>query len=267
MADISNIERQQRILDLINKERRASVKELSTLFNTSEVTVRNDLNKLSKQGYIIRTHGGAIYTDENRNRNTKHVPGNNLQNSMKEDIGKVATSFVKNGDVIFIGSSITAYNMVPYLEQKHDITIITNSIRVLCSLANMHNIHVITIGGKLKKETMSMVNYSFENILKVINIGKVFLGADGFTIEDGLTAIYEEEVQIKKKILEKCKIIYALIDSTKWGKTSLIKLVETDSIDKFITDANAPRDMINQLQRKGIETILTGPLKNHTLIY
>lgn len=266
MEDFSNIERQQMIFNIIKNSGRASVKDLSKKFNISEVTIRFDLNKLAKKGRIARTHGGAIYI-EGTETDTEEESKDRYEEGAKEYIGKAAASFVKNKDVIFIGGSTTVTKMIPHIVTKKDVTIITNSIEVICRLADTPHIHILSIGGKVNRETRSMVNYSFDDILQTINVGKVFLGADGFTIEDGLTALFEEEVEIKKKIIEKSKQIFALVDSTKWGTTSLIKLVETNRIDKMITDSDAPQEMIEQLHALEVETILTGELKNHTLIY
>lgn len=164
----------------------------------------------------------------------------NLQQDTKRRIGKAAAELIQNGDIIFVGGSTTVVAMIPYLQGKQDLTIITNSLEIAYKLGHSTNFDIITIGGIIKRETFSLVGYSFENIIQEINIGKTFLSAAGFTIENGLTDINQEELKIWKRILEKTKKIFALIDSTKWGKISLITFLETNKIDTIITDPNAP---------------------------
>ena len=117
MKDNENIyieERHKRIFDLIKEKGRVTVKELSRFFNISGVTIRNDLKVLSDNGFIVRTHSGAIYTEQNG----AELPINIRKTKQKEykvNIGEKAASLVTDGEVIFIDASTTACEMVPFL--------------------------------------------------------------------------------------------------------------------------------------------------------
>lgn len=63
-------ERLNSILEMISYSGRVTVKELSEAFNISLVTIRKDLKQLEKEGRVVRTHGGAISSEEISN----HVP-------------------------------------------------------------------------------------------------------------------------------------------------------------------------------------------------
>ena len=249
-------ERQIQILKILEKKGRATVSELSKLFNTSGVTIRFDLNKLSSEGQIKRTHGGAIYIGEKQKSELPFDMRKKRQQDAKTSIGKAAAELIEDGDIVFIGGSTTAVSMIPYLQNKQGVTIITNSLEIAYKLAHLTHLDIITIGGKIKRETLSLVGYSFENIIQEINIGKVFLSGAGFTIEDGLTDINHEEIVMRRKILEKTKKIIALVDSTKWGKVSLVTFVETNKINTIITDSGAPEDIVSRLNKLGVNTIL-----------
>ena len=57
------LERQKKILDYLNKNRKATTKELSQLLDVSTTTIRTDLNQMDRENLITKTHGGAVYND------------------------------------------------------------------------------------------------------------------------------------------------------------------------------------------------------------
>ena len=58
------IERQARIKEILLKEKRVDVIELSKMFSVTEVTIRRDLDKLAREGFLIKTYGGAVLNEE-----------------------------------------------------------------------------------------------------------------------------------------------------------------------------------------------------------
>jgi DeoR family transcriptional regulator of aga operon/DeoR family fructose operon transcriptional repressor len=243
-------------MQIIKEERRASVKKLSELFNTSEVTIRADLKKLSENGLIKRTHGGAVYNGENNKKELPFEIRRMYKRQEKCEIGKAAANVIRDGEVVFIGGSTTAIEITPHLIDKRDLTVITNSLEIAHRMINT-DVYLIIMGGALKRETLSLVGYSCEYILNEINISKAFFSAAAFSIEDGLTDINQEEIQIRKRIIKKTKKIIALVDSSKWNKTSLVTFLNTSELDTIITDSNAPMDVVESLINMGIEVIST----------
>lgn len=56
-------QRRLKILNLIREDGHAKVQDLSKIFKVTDVTIRQDLEKLEKMGYIEREHGGALLKD------------------------------------------------------------------------------------------------------------------------------------------------------------------------------------------------------------
>ena len=107
-------ERQHRIVELLKKNRRFTVIELSQVFNISGATIRSDLKELAEQGKLIRTHGGAMYNQESG----AEFPFNlrkTRRKRIKEQIGREAAKLISEGEVIFIDASTTASAMLPFL--------------------------------------------------------------------------------------------------------------------------------------------------------
>ncbi len=257
MKDNENIyteERHKKIFDLIKEEGRITVKELSSIFNISGVTIRNDLKVLSDNGYILRTHGGAIYSEQNGTELPINIR-KNKQKDCKVNIGKKAASLVTDGEVIFIDASTTACEMVPFLEGKNEVTVITNSLDVAYRLALSTNLNIIILGGTIRRKSLSVVGGEIENIFPDVNISKAFFGAWGISIKEGLTDVNPKEIKIKKNVVFRSKTIIGLIDSSKWGKVSFGTFVQTEQLDIIITDEKAPEEIEKKLKEKNI-TIL-----------
>ena len=53
------IQRREKIMELLREDGSAKVIALAKLFKVTEVTIRQDLEKMEKDGLIIREHGGA----------------------------------------------------------------------------------------------------------------------------------------------------------------------------------------------------------------
>lgn len=247
-------ERQKEILNLIKEKNRLTVKELSTYFNISEVTIRSDLNILSKNGNIIRTHGGAIYVEELKSE-LPISQRKDKQKEIKKNIGMSASGLINDGEVIFIDASTTAGEIIPFLKNKNEIIVITNSLEFAYMLAVSTTVEIIMLGGTVRRESLSVVREAVGDIIPDVKISKAFFGAWGFSLKDGLTDVNPREIKVKKRIAEKSREIIALVDSSKWGKVSYGTFIETDDIDVLITDLQAPDDMIYQLKRKGLRVI------------
>jgi len=249
------IERQNKILDLLREKKKATVNDLSKFFKISGVTARNELKELAKSGKIIRTHGGAIYIDNSEAEGIYNYRKN--QNiTQKKRIVKVASTLINDGEVIFIDASTTASHIIPFLNEKMELTVVTNSVEVAHILATSSLINILLIGGKIRREALSTTGYPVDYILKDINLSKAFMGASGFTIEEGLTDVNQEEINIKKYIVEKSKSTIALIDSSKCGKVSFGTFAETKRISIFITDKKTPKGMIDKLKSIGVKVLI-----------
>lgn len=247
-------ERLSLIHDRIVKNGRVTVKELSNDFKISEVTIRHDLNYLAKTGKIIRTHGGAIPAQGDK----AELPFDTRRDTSKEiknHIARAASDLVSDGEVIFIDASTTAFEMIPCLNNKREVTVITNSLENAYLMARTTTLDVIILGGKVRKGVLSTISERESDRLDGIKISKAFFGAWGFTLDDGLTDVNPDEIKTKRSVAHNSREIIALIDSSKWGKVSYGTFVETENISVIISDTNCPLEYVQDLEAKDIKII------------
>jgi DeoR/GlpR family transcriptional regulator of sugar metabolism len=246
-------ERRQQIAQLLGALQRVTVPELSQLFSVSEVTIRKDLTWLEAHKLAVRTHGGAILASSfNEVGLDVREP---LQRTEKECIGAVAAGYVQHGETIALDASTTALAMIPFLKEKHELTVVTNGLRAGMDLINTSSASVLILGGMLRQESFSLVGTWGTALLQQIHIGKVFVSARGFTLCEGLTDANAEEVELKRAIVEAAKEVIAIIDHSKWRQVAFATFCPLDRIKLIITDMQAPTDMIEQVRENGINVL------------
>jgi DeoR/GlpR family transcriptional regulator of sugar metabolism len=250
-------ERRKEIVRLLEEEQRVTVPELSQHFAVSEVTIRKDLGWLEAQGLVRRTHGGAILTAAGSPPSEMSFDlRERLQFEEKERIGQAAASYVQDGETIALDASTTALAMAPFLRSKHDLTVVTNSVRTGLELLQAPTLSVLLLGGMLRRESYSVVGTWGRSILQQVNISKAFVGARGLTLRAGLTDVHAEEVELKRAIVEAANEVIAVLDSTKWNQVTLATFCPLERLKLIITDTQAPAQMVKQVRKLGVEVLL-----------
>lgn len=253
-------ERQDEIARLITDNGRARVADLSVRFGVSAVTIRKDLLVLEGEDRVVRTHGGAIAP-----RNTGPEPAfavrERLQRDVKARMGAAAAARINDGESIVLDASTSALSIARHLKERpvwHALTVVTNSIRSASELAGTQGVTVLMLGGRVRWEALSVVGPLGDAVFRRVNVQKAFLGAAGFTIEEGLSDATEEKAQIKRSMVNAARDVYAVVDHTKWGRIASVTFCRTDRLSGVFTDDEAPADMVAVLRGMGTEVIGPG---------
>ncbi len=232
-----NREREKLILEIMLKEKRVEVKKLSNLLYASEPSVRRDLASLENQGLIRRIHGGAVL-NENGSGETK-IPF--LIRELEESnekliIARKAASLVKDGDIIFLDASSSAFNMIPFLSDKKDITVITNGIKAINALCEYkgNNVKVISTGGKVHTTCLALVGEDAFRTIEQYNADVCFFACRGLSEDGRLTDIAPDEDYVRLKMIEHSKKTYLLCTAEKIGKVYYHNICHLDKISGAI---------------------------------
>lgn len=217
--------RQEKILKMLSNNEISSTEDIMKELNISVSTLRRDLMKLEQEKKINLLHGGGVRLVP-KNTEMNIVTKLELNKDSKEKIARRAAFLVEDGDVIFLDPSSTTYLMIPYLANK-DITVITNGISHITQLVAL-DIPCMMIGGSIKKTTNSCIGPIAENNLKSLYFNKCFLGASGFSVSSGITNHDINERVIKLLALKNSSQPYFLLDHTKYGNITLVKVAELD---------------------------------------
>ena len=184
-----------------------------------------------------------------------------MQQREKAAIGEAAAAHVADGESILIDASTTSLYLVRELMRRglgQSLTIVTNSIRLATETASRPDVVVLLMGGRVRGRSLSLVGQLGDSVLQRVNVHKAFVGAAGFTLEEGLTETTEEEAQIKRVMVAAAREVYALIDNSKWGRVASATFCPAEGLTGVFTDADAPREMVRALEDKGIEVMVHG---------
>ena len=154
------IERQKRIMEILQEVGAVQVSKLSSEFQVAEETIRRDLEKLEKQEKLLRTHGGAVPLDD-----SKHEPSLEKRKKLnvegKQRVARAAAELVSPGDTVFLDASTTTYYIARELKNIQNITVVTNSLQTIECLASIPGIKVIGTGGNVSEnQSFVLINYN-----------------------------------------------------------------------------------------------------------
>ncbi len=246
--------RRQAILSALDETEELSVVELSRRLDVSEVTIRQDLEVLQQQNLLLRTRGGAVKVNTLPELSFEYRQ--QQQAEQKARIGQAAAQLVRPGDALVIDASTTSQAMIPFLKNIPDLTVLTNSLKVSMSLLRMPQINVMMPGGSLRRDAISLIGHHNTGFFDGLNVRVGFFGARGITVDQGLTDINLQEAQMKRKFVEMCQTVVAVMDGSKWGQIAVVTFANLDEVQCIITDHSAPKDLVETVRARGVEVNL-----------
>jgi DeoR/GlpR family transcriptional regulator of sugar metabolism len=141
------------------------------------------------------------------------------------------------------------------LRHRRNLTVITNSLLVINTLANIPEITVVSLGGLLRQSEMSMIGHITEQALAEVHAHKIIIGIRALDVEHGLTNDYLPETMTDRAILACGDEVIIVADHTKCGRVSTASVAPITIINKLVTDTKAPSDFIEALEANGVEVI------------
>lgn len=248
------VERRNQILEKLQEERRVVVSELSQLYHVSEETIRRDLDKLEKEGLIVKSYGGAVINDNTNidlpfNVRKKH----NVQG--KQKIAELVASLVNDGEHIMLDASSTAVFIAKALKQKKRLTVVTNSIEVLLELSDVPEWNVITPGGILREGFLALVGPKAVSGIASYNVEKTFLSCKAFDPDRGFSDTSEEFVQVKQTMMSAGKECILAVDSSKFYKLAFSTVGDLKDIDRIITDKKPDDYVLKLCEEANVEVL------------
>lgn len=248
------LERQKRILEILNSDGAVLVSRLASEFQVTEETVRRDLEKLEKQEVLTRTHGGAVLIDEGTYELSLEKR-KKINMDSKEKVAEIAAKYIVPGDTVFLDASTTTFCMSKAIKKMKNVTVITNSIRIINELSNSENVKVIAVGGLVSNNQSFVGNVAESTIENCYFASKMFFSSKGITDDAGILDSNESECAIKQKMLSNTKTKFYVCDKSKIGRVGFVKLSTFDKINYVITDGEFDESYKEKFEEYNIEVI------------
>ena len=237
------ISRHTQIIELVNQSKRIEVSKLSECLNVSQVTIRKDLKVLEEKGLLRREHGFAIInsSDDINNRLS-------INYDIKRKIAQLASTLVSNGETIMIESgSCCALLADEIARNKKDVTIITNSAFIASYIREAPFIKIILLGGDYQHDSQVLVGPITQKCAKEFFVDKLFVGTDGFSIDNGFSGINHLRTETVKSMAECANNLIILTESSKLSKRGIVAQFKSDEVNYLLTDDNLSQDITDEL--------------------
>lgn len=243
--------RQTTILDLLSKSKKIEVSSLALMLDVSQVTIRKDLDALEKSGIIIREHGYAVLNDSD-DINTRLA----YHYEIKQKIARKAAETIHDGETLMIESgSCCSLLALEIAKTKQEVTLITNSAFIAEYVRRYKNIHVILLGGEYQKESQVMVGPITRNCAQNFYVDKLFIGADGFSVDTGFTGNDYMRAEAVRDLAKQAKKVIVVTDSSKFDQIGVVSLMDTKKVSMVYTDKEINHNTENYLKENQVEVI------------
>jgi len=247
-------QRRLKILELIQEEGSARVRDLARIFSVTEPTIRQDLDKLESEGFIAKEHGGAFL--KSVPTQVKSFALQHLENmDRKTAIAQAAAALVEDGESLILDSGSTVSELAKCLAEKRDLTVVTNALNIALLLGAVRGNDVLVTGGEFKPPTLSLTGEKAASFFQHIHASKLFLATGGISPSGDLTYPGLNDIPVKRAMIDSASEVYLLADSTKFGKTSLAILGGIELVDCVVTDSDITEENERFCVERGIKVI------------
>ena len=249
------LERRNLILEKLQIEKRVVVSELSELFEVSEETIRRDLEKLEKEGLVIKSYGGAVLNEDY----TIDLPFNVRKNRNiigKQKMAELAAQRISDGEHIFLDASTTAVFVAKALKEKRkDLTVITNSLEIILELSDVSGWHVISTGGTVKEGYLAFLGVRTEEVIRSYYTDKTLFSCKALDHQWGIMESQDEFASCKKAMMASARKRILVVDSSKFDQTSFSVGGDLRDVDMVITDTRPSEEWMCRFNELGIECV------------
>lgn len=236
-------ERYEKILQLLEEKKVAKLSALVEATGASESTIRRDLTILENDQKLKRIHGGASIK-KRKVEEPSMIEKVQYFAEEKQQIGKKAASFIKNGDSVYIDAGTSTQAILPYIEAK-DIVIVTNGLNII-EEAIQRNFRTYVIGGYVKSGTHAFVGKGAVETIQQFRFDKAFIGTNGIDVNFGFSTPDPEEAQIKQLAMAQSNEAFVLADASKFGEVSFAKFARLNEAS-LITFADENDEYLEKL--------------------
>src|SRR6478735_5151081 len=246
MRAMRESERRARLVEHLRLDGRASVAQLASSLDVTPSTIRRDLQRLARDGRLVRTYGGAALND-----GLSRVARADPRLAAKQAIARAAAGLVADGSTIAIGSGTTALALAREIADRR-LTVITNALDVANVLLDRERIELIVLGGVVRPRMHSMLGHLAELASQELRADTLFMGIGAISVDQGLMNDSVPEILIDRALRRMARQVVVLADASKFEQVAPGYVFGLDEVELVITDDAIPATTIDALRRRGV---------------
>ena len=252
-------QRGELILQELLRNGEVAVDGLAKQLNVSEATIRRDLTELERQGFLLRSHGGAVPIAPMLYEPFRHLSSFQEQEekcaSEKRRIGLMAASLIADGEIIALGAGTTTTQIARSIRHRKGITVLTNALNVAMELSHLPDIKVCMTGGNLSGDWFALVGDVAQRNAAEMFVDKVFIGVDGIHPEHGLTSNYPDQAGIHRAMMRQARQRIVVADHRKIGVVGASVIWPASDFHVLVTDKATSDKATSSFDSKHIKVL------------
>lgn len=247
-------ERRTALLSIIKERKKVNVTKLAEELDVTTMTIRRDLKRLATENIVTLVHGGAIYNEGGLA--LASVGARALLNQRdKNELGKYCAGLVQEGNAIYLDSGSTCMSIAAALSGRKNIAVLTNSLAVMNILASSSGLQLFSMGGIFDYGTNGFFGDLACRTIRGFRIDLAFLGVCSLSLAGGVMSPTANDQALKKTLIEAARKKIIVVDHTKIGRESFLRVADLREIDTLVTDKKADKDFIAGARRQGVEIV------------
>lgn len=243
-------ERKEVILETLAEDSSVSVADLAKRMGVSVVTTRTDLAALEEEGILVRTHGGAMPAFH-----PQILARMRQDKDRKAAIAKAAAEKIQDGETVIISAGTTTALIAKYLLGRRNVHIVTNNTLLLTYARMNPQLRVTLVGGEFRPSEEGVVGPMALQALDTFHVSKAFIGIDGASVKQGFTANSVESADLVRKMAEQADQVFAISDSSKFGKPGFARILPFNGVNALVTDKELKKEFEDKLTEADVRIV------------
>ena len=255
MHDVRMIDRDrdERLIGFVRASGTASVAALSHEMGVGPSTIRRDLQRLARDGRLVRTYGGATLAERPLDGPTSQPARASAE---KRRVAAAAAGLVLEGQTIVVTSGSTAVEFARQLVDRRDLTVITNSLDVALVLLDCEGIQLVVLGGVVRPRMHSLLGHLTEHACREMRADTLFMGIGAISLELGLMNDYMPEILTDRALRSMATSVVVMADSGKFDLVAPALVFGLEAVDIVVTDRDVRPEVVETLTAHDIRVIV-----------
>jgi DeoR family transcriptional regulator, aga operon transcriptional repressor len=250
-------QRRALILEQLRRDGAASIVALADSIDVSPSTIRRDLEFLTRGGYIVRSHGGALLNEPLR---TTFEPAQEIEahvaRAAKLVIGARAASLIEPGQSVIFDSSSTVLEAArAVVERNIPLTVCTNDLATATVLARSDRLQVVVLGGTTRRGSLTMIGDPGLSFLQRLHADIAFIGIHSL-VGGRLSETSIDVAAMKQRMIANAARAVVLADASKFRHPAFCDVCAAADVHAIVTDSGIVAADRERLAEAGVELIV-----------
>ncbi len=238
---------EEEVLNAVSLRGTLSVRELATLLNVSEQTVRRVVQPLVERGVVEKVHGAVV--GRSRPGEAPFLARMTVHQRAKVAIAAHVATLVRDGDAVALDTGSTTGFVAQALRRHRGLTVVTNSTFIATTLATIPGNRVHMAGVELRNHDGAAFDSAAFAVVRSMRVRVAILSASALDPQRGLMVQERAEAEMSAAMGDIAERRVFAVDASKFGNAALVALPPLSVGDVLVTDAAPAADVCAALGR------------------